>query len=345
MKNLKDLLTIVIPHHGGKEMLLDCLFSIQNVSSELPTLFLIDNHSPDDSVQIAISRFPWIEVIYSNKNLGYAGGCNLGISHTKTPYVLLLNNDVVFVQKDCLQMLVEAINKSIKIAAVQPMIKSFQEQQFFDYAGAAGGLLDRDGIPFAYGRILNTIERDQGQYNTIHHIFWASGTAAMFRMDALYEVGFLYEPFFAHQEEIDLCWRLLAKGWEIIAVPQVTIFHRGGSTLNRASNFKLYLNHRNNLWMWIRNKDDFNLLTIGRRLTLEFLAFLAYLFRGDFGRVLYQIKAWVDFLKRLPIVYKERKLIQFHRTMPDSQLKGMYQGSVIWQYYFKRHRFTHNFYK
>lgn len=324
-------------------MLIDCLDSIQSGSSELPRVILIDNHSTDDSITQATKKFPWVDVISSKQNLGYAGGCNLGISNTKTPYVMLLNNDVI-IQKDCFEILISKITTNPKIAAVQPTIKSYYNQNMFDYAGAAGGLIDRDGIPFAYGRILNTIEEDKGQYLNIKEIFWSSGTASLFRMDALHEVGLLYEPFFAHQEEIDLCWRLLAYGWEIVAEPKVVIFHRGGATLNRSSNFKLYLNHRNNLWMWVRNIENLTVYSVSRRLVLEFLAFLAYLCRGDLGRILHQIKSWRDFLKRLPVVYQERQQIQKRRKVSDKHMKGMFQKSVIFEYYFRRRRYTSQFF-
>lgn len=339
MNNLKELLTVVIPHHGGEEMLFDCLDSIERESVVLPRVVLIDNDSQDSSVKSAQVKFTWLEVITSPVNLGYAGGCNLGIKATTTPYVMLLNNDVI-VTRDCFLQLVEFIQSDEQIAAVQPKILSFQNPEQFDYAGGAGGLIDFDGIPFAYGRIMNVIEKDQKQYDDCKTIFWASGTAVLFRVKALYEVGDLCEAFFAHQEEIDLCWRIQSRGWNVKSLPKVVIYHRGGATLNRSSNFKLYLNHRNNLWMWIRNVDNLSSVRVFRRITLELLAFLAYILRGELGRSFHQLKAWKDFLKRLPVTFQERRMIQAHRTLPDSAIKGIYQQSVIWQYYVRRRRFT-----
>ncbi len=343
MLDLKRLLTVVIPHNGGSEMLLDCLHSIARDPDGVPRVLIVDNASPDDSIAIARSKFDWIEILESETNRGYAGGCNFGLAAVNTPYALLLNNDVV-VEPGCFATMVERLEAQPRVAAVQPKIRSFQKPDYFDYAGATGGLLDCDGIPFAFGRILDCMEIDHGQYDEARDIFWASGTAIVLRMDALREVGFLEEDFFAHQEEIDLCWRLQARGWLIQTVPKATLFHRGGATLNRSSNRKLYLNHRNSLLMWLRNNEKISVYTVSRRVTLEFAAFGAYLCHGDFQRARHQVAAWRSVLGRLSPTLRERRRLQLERVVSDVCFPGRYAGSVVWQYYFRRRRFTADFF-
>ncbi|MDK9700868.1 MAG: glycosyltransferase family 2 protein [bacterium] len=343
-EKLQELLTVVIPHHGGERMLLDCLSSIEKSSQYLPQVLLVDNASPDDSVQKAKALYPWLKILPSETNRGYAGGCNFGLAAVTTPYTLLLNNDVI-VEPDCFDRLVERMEANLRLAAVQPKIRSYQNPELFDYAGAAGGLIDFDGIPFSYGRILDVMEVDQGQYDDVQQIFWASGTAVVFRMSALREVGTLEESFFAHQEEIDLCWRLWSAGWEVEAVPKAVIYHRGGATLNRSSNWKLYLNHRNSLAMWVRNAEYLTMLPVLRRVTLEIGAFGAYLSRGEIHRALHQVKAWRDFVSKLRITWSERKRLQALRKRSDDSFPGRYRGSVVWQFYFRRRRATAAFFR
>ncbi len=340
---LRRLLTVVIPHHGGKEMLLDCLASIARDPDGIPRVLLVDNASPDDSVQVALEKYPWLEVLVSETNRGYAGGCNYGLELVQTVYALLLNNDVV-VEPGCFRIMVERLEADPQVAAVQPKILSFQHPEMFDYAGAAGGLIDRDGIPFAYGRILDCIETDNKQYNDIKTIFWASGTATTLRMSALREVGLLEENFFAHQEEIDLCWRLQSRGWTVEATPNAVLYHRGGATLNRASDRKLYLNHRNSLLMWLRNNEQLNVYTICRRVALEFAAFGAYLCHGALSRALHQAAAWQSVLGQLAPTLRERRRLQRERVVSDACFPGRYAGSIVWEYYFRRRRYTADFF-
>jgi GT2 family glycosyltransferase len=331
--------SIIIPHLGGQEVLTSCLQALQPTISDDVATLVVDNGSTDGSVAAVQERFPWVEAIRSERNLGFAGGCNLGIRSSRSEYVILLNDDTE-VAPGWLQPLREAAERNPKIGACQPKLLSTRERERFDYSGAAGGLIDYFGYPFAMGRLFESIEKDSHQYDSSQPIFWASGTAMLLRRSALDEVGLLDDSFFAHMEEIDLCWRLHLRGYQVWSVPQSVVFHRSGATLAASSFRKKYLNHRNNLVMLLKNYDLGNLLSIlPIRFALEALTLLYSAVVLDFGRVFAVLAALSYLLTHPRKVWYQRRQAQAIRSVPDRMIqKQMFRGSIVCHYFIKRVR-------
>lgn len=329
---------IVIPHCNGKEILLRCLESLQSDGYDDKRVILVDNASTDDSVIEARKAFPWLEVLALGRNLGFSGGINAGIRYADAEIVVLLNNDTV-VSPGWLHPLVQALEHDNRVAAVQPKLRSWFQKELFDYAGGAGGEIDRWGYPFCWGRIFTTRERDTGQYNQPRNIFWASGSASAWRKSAVVEAGLLDENFFAHMEEIDLCWRLHLMGYDVRYQPGPEVYHRSGATLGEEALRKKFLNHRNSWLVLIKNYRWSNVLrTVPLRLILDLVTIPYALFLwGDFKRVLAIIGSWVDVLVGLPRSLKSRREVQLRRKVPDQEiLKKIYPHSVAWQHFFRK---------
>jgi GT2 family glycosyltransferase len=333
----KPLVSIIIPHFNGKEILNNCLQSLENTTHENKEVILVDNGSTDGSVEFAEKNFPWIQVVRKYKNLGYAGGCNAGIRKARGAYILLLNNDTLF-ESGWLSYLVEACEHDIQIAACQPKVLSLQNNSKFDYAGAAGGLLDVFGYPFARGRLFFTLENDKHQYDDVRDIFWASGTACLIRKSALEKVGYLDEDFFAHMEEIDLNWRFHLAGYRIISAPGAVVYHKAGSTLKPDAPLKIYLNHRNSLVMLLKNYDTMNLVWIfPYRIILEFVTLFYTLFILDFIRMKAVIRSLLYIFWNFSKIVAKRRPIQRIRKVSDSKIFAkMYRGSIAFDYFVRR---------
>lgn len=247
--------TILILNYNGAEMLRRFLPQvIANTPTDIAKIIVADNASTDDSLSVLSTEFPQIDIIRLNRNYGFAEGYNRAMEHVDTPYTLLLNSDAAPLE-GCIAKLVSFLDDpdNSSVAACQPKILSATDPTRFEYAGAAGGFLDRNGYPLCRGRIFGTVEYDHGQYDTATDIHWATGAALMIRTDLFKEFGGFPSDFFAHMEEIDLCWRLRRGGWRIVAVPQAKVIHLGGGTLSAASPQKTYLNFRNNLLLLYRN--------------------------------------------------------------------------------------------
>ncbi|MDW8467217.1 MAG: glycosyltransferase family 2 protein [Chloroherpetonaceae bacterium] len=233
----------------------------------------------------------------AGRNLGYAGGCNFGFRHTEGKYVIFLNNDTEQ-EPDWIEHLVEVAESDERIAALQPKLRSMQAklrgEKVFDYAGAAGGMLDMLGYPYALGRVFNAVEPDHGQYDESRDIFWASGAAMMVRRKAIEQVGAFDDDFFAHMEEIDLCWRLKIAGYRIVSVPKAVVYHYGGATLAAGNPRKIYLNHRNNLMMIIKNASWSRLLwLLPVRVLLELAALIYYQrYASEYVRYVWRALWW-----------------------------------------------------
>ncbi len=360
------LVSIIIPHYNGLEILLRCLESVvvssqnrggQNIGldsrlrgndasessasyTDFPNpevtseIILVDNASTDGSGEIAKGKFPEIRWLQSEENLGFAGGCNFGMKAARGKYVVLLNNDAV-VTPGWLEAMVEVVEADENVAAVQPKIRSLVNHGYFDYAGAAGGMLDVWGFPFARGRMFFTAEEDLGQFDEGCEIFWASGTCTLLRKSAVEQVGFLDETFFAHMEEIDLDWRLHLAGYEIKAQPAATVFHNAGSTLKPDSPRKVFLNHRNNLIMLLKNYQIFTLLWIMPvRVVFECMALGFALMKGNFRQVGAIFSAFFASFKLTKHILVERKRVARFRKISDKTLmKKMYRGSIVLQYF------------
>jgi GT2 family glycosyltransferase len=326
--------TVVIPHWNGEAILRRCLISLRRtVNARFETL-VVDNASMDGSVEAVLNEFPGVRIIRSPVNLGYAGGCNLGIRNSKAPYVALLNNDAE-VTPGWLWPLVEALDRDAGLSAVQPKLLSIQNPDRFDYCGAAGGEMDIFGYPFTRGRIFGSIETDAGQYDEQTSIFWASGAATLLRRSALDKVGLLDESFFAQMEEIDLDWRMQRAGYRIGSIPRAVVYHQTGATLDGARFRKWYLNHRNNLIMILKNHSGLSLMWIFPiRLMLEWLTFLMSLFTGRFRRMAAVPAAFAVVFWRLPSILRERRrTAALNQTTGNALLHRMHRGSIALDYY------------
>lgn len=299
-------------------------------------VLVVDNASTDGSVQAAVEAFPEVKVIRSRRNLGYAGGCNLGMTFAHGPFFLLLNDDAELTP-GCIETLLQRMEQDDTIAAVQPKILSRDHPEYFDYAGAAGGMIDIFGYPFARGRIFFTTEPDRGQYDEDSEIFWASGTCCLLRRKALDRVGFLDEAFFAHMEEIDLNWRMHLAGFKIVYVAGARVYHQGAATLASDSPKKHFLNHRNNLLMLCKNYSPASLMWIlPIRLFLETIGLIYVISQGQLAHALAIMRAWMAAVAAMPYLRRKRKSIKRLRRIADRELrKRMYRGSIVYQYFLR----------
>ncbi len=317
----KPLVDIIIPHYNGKEILYNCLYSLDKMTYPNAKIWVVDNGSTDDSVSYVKSQFDWVNVLHPGENLGYAGGCNFGVEKTTGKYLVFLNNDTEQ-EPEWLDYLVEFAEKKTEIAALQPKLLSIQNRnqgkRVFDYAGAAGGMVDHFGYPYAYGRIMNETEEDKGQYDEPREIFWASGAAMFVRRLALEKLGAFDDDFFAHMEEIDLCWRFQLAGYKVHSVPKAIVYHYGGATLKSGSVQKVYLNHRNNLFMLLKNMEGLKMLAVmPLRLLLEMAAGLFYAFKFQLNYSIVPIQAVIWNILNLNRILKKRREIQSYRQVRD----------------------------
>ncbi|NQV14214.1 glycosyltransferase family 2 protein [bacterium] len=333
---------VIIPHWNGVEILEPCLNSLKQCNYANLEVVVVDNNSSDESVEFIRREFPEITLIENSENLGFAGGCNTGLAKSDAELYLILNNDTTH-EPDWIEHLVTQMESEPKIAAVQPKIMSSQNPKIFDYAGGVGGLMDVLGFPFALGRIFTTLEEDDGFYDTPQDIFWASGTAMLLRGTALKEVGFFDEDFFAHMEEIDLCWRLHNAGWKVVNAPSSKIYHHSGWSLPPNRYQKKYLNHRNNIMMIIKNYPFAYLAAIlPARLALEGVAFVFSALIRDWKRMgaIIMALAW-NFTHPFLLF---RKHMNIKRTRKEhavaETLNHMYSGSIFFQYFLRGNKRT-----
>ena len=261
MSNKKSIVSIVIPHWNNVEILSECLESISATDFDNFEIIVVDNASSDNSVSWVKSNYPNVKLIENDKNYGYAGGCNIGAEAASGDFLIFLNNDTVQ-EKDWISNLIRTINSDDKIAAVQPKILNYYDRNVFDYAGGSGGHMDIYCFPFARGRIFSFQENDEGQYNNKEKCFWSSGTCFMVRRELFQKAGGFDDSFFAHMEEIDLCWRLYAMGFEVWVDPDSVVYHKNALTLPMYSHKKYYLNHRNSLLMLLGNYSIKNIFLI-----------------------------------------------------------------------------------
>ena len=319
MKNV----AIAILNYNGKNHLETFLPSvIQN--SEQATIYVIDNASSDDSITFLNSTYPEIKIIENSANFGFAGGYNEGMKTINEELVVLLNSDVE-VTKNWLNPLIESMNNA-SIAGCQPKIKSYLEREKFEHAGACGGFIDKNYFPFCRGRILNHIEIDKEQYDNPKNVFWVSGAAFMIRNSIFKERGGFDADFFAHMEEIDLCWRIQKSGKSFLVIPQSEVYHLGGGTLGYESPTKLYLNFRNNLYMIIKNHSGYLFPKLFFRMVLDGLAGIKFLTEGKPRYCLVVFLAHMAIYANFTKFYRKRVELRKYKGKP----KGIYQGSMIW---------------
>lgn len=288
--------SVVILNWNGVGMLRQFLPFVMNFSkSDSIEICVADNNSTDNSCEVIENEYPEIRLIRLDKNYGFAEGYNRALQQIDSEYVVLLNSDVE-VTENWLMPMIDYMDNYPNVVACQPKIISFKNKEIFEYAGACGGFLDKYGYPFCRGRIFSKVEKDNGQYDNICSVLWASGAALFIRLKDYIEVGGLDSQFFAHMEEIDLCWRLKSRGKEIVCIPKSKVFHVGGATLSKDNPKKTYLNFRNNLLMLYKNlpEDDLKKVFFARYL-FDRLAILLFLIKLDFCNAKAVIKARRDF--------------------------------------------------
>ena len=298
---------------------------VENTPAEV-RIIVADNGSTDDSVAFLSKHYPSVEIIQLDKNYGFAEGYNRALKRVDSECYILLNSDVE-VTKGWIEPLVEMIESDKNIAAVAPKLLSDVERDRFEYAGAAGGFIDFLGYPLCRGRILSTIEQDRGQYDTAREVFWASGAAFCCRAEVFHAMGGFDGEFFAHMEEIDLCWRMQSSGYRIGIEPRAKVYHLGGGTLSALSPRKTMLNHRNNLAMLYKNLPLGHLLwVLPARLVLDGVAAASYLVKGQWACVKAVWQAHVGFYRMLPSLSAKRKA---ERAKRAALPRTIYRGSVI----------------
>ena len=329
---------VVILNYNGKKLLEELLPKVIAYSPEAEVI-VADNASTDGSVALMETTFKNTRLIKLPRNLGFAGGYNEALSIVKSDYYVLLNSDVE-VTENWLTPLINYMDEHPKIAACQPKIKSYYQRTHFEYAGACGGYIDAYGYPFCRGRILDTLEPDNGQYDTITDIFWATGACLFIRAEKYHKVGGLDDRFFAHMEEIDLCWRLKARGNDIVCIPQSTVYHMGAQTLNKEHPRKTYLNFRNNWLMLYKNVPKHIGRTLFVRLFLDWAAAAHLMIQGKFPNAFAIIRAELSFISKYRQFRYDRKN-NLHLTKTASP-KGLFQGLILWSYYAKKEQTAQN---
>lgn len=326
-----NLLSIVILNYNGKNFL-EKFLPIVISNADGHEVIVADNCSTDDSVSFLQENFPEIRLIINKTNGGFAKGYNDALSQVQSELYLLLNSDIEVTEGWLQPLLLKMQNP--KIAGCQPKIRSFAHRENFEHAGASGGYLDKDYFPFCRGRIFQKIEEDHGQYEDETEIFWATGAALLIRAELYHKVGGLDEDFFAHMEEIDLCWRLKKLNFEFHAVPSSVVYHVGGGTLDYTSPFKTYLNFRNSLYMIVKNHDGWLFPKLFRRLVLDGIAGVRFLVRGEMKQLLSILKAHRDVYLKFGKTLRKRKQIRQESTQFNST--GMFNGSILWQMYIQK---------
>lgn len=319
-------IAVVILNYNGEHHLRQFLPSVLKYSKDA-RIIVADNHSTDGSCETLKKSFPKVQLISLSENYGYAGGYNQALKQIEAEYYLLLNSDVE-VTKDWISPLVDYLDNHSNCAAVQPKILDFKNKDRFEYAGAAGGFIDSLGYPYCRGRIFDTIEQDLGQYDDEKEVFWVSGACFMIRSNSFHSVGGFDDSFFAHMEEIDLCWRLQNMGQKLGYTSKSVVYHLGGGTLNKSSPRKTYLNFRNNLIMLAKNLPVSQLaLILPLRILLDLIASLK--FWKDFSFLHFKaiIKAEIHFLSHIGHYNrKEIKVRNHHNPIT----------SILLHYYFKK---------
>lgn len=302
------------------------------LASTYPNLEVVvaDNASTDDSVRWLQQHHPDISVLRFEENLGFAGGYNAALRHVSADYYVLLNSDVEVVP-GWLEPVIHLMEADNMVAAAQPKVLSFHQRHVFEYAGACGGWLDAFGYPFARGRIFDVCETDKGQYDEVQQIFWATGAAMVVRSEVFHQLKGFDEYFFAHQEEIDLCWRMQLQGYKLLCSPQSVVYHVGGGTLPRGNSRKTLLNFRNNLIMLYKNLPwSEKWWKIPFRLFLDELSAMKGLLSGQGGYFIAIVKAHLAFFYW--IVFGNKKWVPPH-TRRMNLLQGVYRGNLAWQHF------------
>lgn len=332
MENIRAALVIL--NWNGRHLLERFLPIVRKHTPNRVDLVVADNGSTDDSIGFMKANYPDIRIIRMEKNLGFTGGYNEALRKVEADIYILLNSDIE-VTENWLEPCLKMFEDRQDLGALQPKIRSLRNKEYFEYAGAAGGFIDIFGFPFCRGRIFNTLEKDTGQYDKPTEIFWASGAALFVRANLFHEVEGFDRHFFAHMEEIDLCWRIQNKGYKVMYTPESIVFHLGGGSLPKSNPKKTYYNFRNNLWMLSKRmpaKWFYTLLL--PRLLLDLLAAVSFLLQGKSKDSIAVLKAHLAFFRRLPELRREDQ--GSGKKLPAT----CYRRSIIWDYFvMKKKRF------
>ena len=316
---------IAILNWNGKNLLKRFLPSLTKYSKEA-NIFVIDNASTDDSILFLKENYPELNIIKNKQNFGFAGGYNEGLKLIKEDYLILLNNDVE-VTKNWIPPLIELLQTKAEVAAVQPKLKDLNKPDYFEYAGAAGGFIDQLGYPFCRGRLFDELEKDKGQYNDTCEIFWASGACLALKRQVFMNLGGFDEDYFAHQEEIDLCWRFKNFGYKIMYTPNSQVYHLGGGSLNAQNPKKTFLNFRNSLFNLVKNAPKKLTILIISRVLIDSSAILYFAFKLQLKHSLAIVSAYVSFIKLYSKIKSKRREV-------FSSEKYFRVKSIVWHKFF-----------
>ncbi|MHC5309893.1 glycosyltransferase family 2 protein [Myroides sp. LJL116] len=326
-------IAVAILNYNGEALLKQFLPSVVKYSPQA-TIYVIDNNSTDNSLEVLQQEFPEVKIIQNQDNYGYAGGYNIGLKQIEEPYLALVNSDIE-VTPNWLDPILELWENSPNTAIIQPKILDYKNPEYFEYAGAGGGFIDKYGFPFTRGRIFDTIEKDMGQYNDIADIFWASGACFFIRTSVFWELKGFDTDFFAHQEEIDLCWRAHHLGYKTQYCGLSTVYHLGGATLGYQNPQKTYLNFRNSLLMMYKNlPKNSKFCTIFSRLSLDGIAGIRLLTQGKPKHCWAIIRSHFAFYKRIP---------NFNNKVVQEPISNYHHcNSIVYRYFVQGKKYYNN---
>ena len=323
-------IAVVILNWNGKELLKKFLSKVVSTSRHLADIVVADNNSDDDSVDFLRSEFPDVRVIQNPENGGFSYGYNLALSQIEAEYYILLNSDVEVSDK-WIEPIIEMMDKDETIAACQPKILDYNNRDRFEYAGAAGGFIDHFGYPFCRGRFFQSIEKDVGQYNDVREIFWASGACMFIRAKCFDEVGGFDTDFFAHMEEIDICWRMKHLGYSIMYNGHSTVYHIGGASLDKSSARKTYYNMRNNSTMLYKNLPRERLYPVFfSRFFLDLAASLKFFLDGGLKHFIAVSRAQIGFY----FSYKKNRIKR--SRIKHRYVSCIYYGNIVFDHFLRR---------
>ena len=332
-------IAVVILNYNGENLLRQFLPSVIRHSGSA-SLYVADNGSTDSSVRLLETEFPDLQIIRLPANYGFCKGYNEALRQVQADVYILLNSDIE-VTAGWLDPIQACFTRDSRIAAVQPRICAFSHKNMFEYAGAGGGLIDSLGYPFCRGRIFDTVEEDRGQYNDEREIFWASGACLAIRSEVYHRLGGLDEDFFAHMEEIDLCWRIQRAGQSIYYTGQSVVYHLGAGTLGYANPKKTWLNFRNNLLMLYKHYAFWELVVkLPLRILLDWAAALYFSVTGCFANTVAIFRAHLAFIRMTVSYRKKRNAIQ--KAWPSYPKRQIYRGLILVDYYVKRRKVYRN---
>jgi GT2 family glycosyltransferase len=320
---------VVILNYNGRKFLKEFLPIVIERSGKDAEIWVADNQSTDDSVDLMKEHFPDVKLIVNDENGGFAKGYNDALSKIEAEYYVLLNSDIE-VTDNWIQPVIELMDSDSNIAACQPKIRAYHDKSKFEYAGASGGYLDKFGYPFCRGRVFQVLEEDDGQYDNPVEVFWATGACMFVRAETYHKLGGLDADFFAHMEEVDFCWRLKNNDYKVMVCPSSVVYHIGGGTLPKSSARKTYLNFRNNFSLLYKNLPSDKLLKVFiLRLFLDGMAGIKFLAEGHFQDFLAVFKAHFYFYGNWGKLSKKRKKLK------QKRVPHMYRGNIALEHYLK----------